>query len=98
MNMHISKADDGASRAWTLRLHLQTGQRINTVRVDGIDVEVLPVEEDLKEDRVRTEGVRAVHIAPVESSVSHAFFPFGGEGGFNLCCVRLCCCVCVVCL
>jgi len=66
----ISAADDGAPRAWVLRIHLRPGHCVTKA--------------DLRQDRTSGGGEKAAvaHLRPVSATpgATWAFAPFGGAG------------------
>ena len=64
LSVDISAADDGAARAWVLRVHLAPGQRVRAAVLDGAAL----ADEAL------------VHLAPTAKSEAGRFSPFGGKG------------------
>lgn len=64
----ISEADDGAARAWVLRVHLGVGQRVVAAQVDGMK---LDLEASLSP---------VTHLTPTTVTDSGSFAPFGGKG------------------
>jgi hypothetical protein len=67
----ISRADDGSSRAWAVRMHLAPGQRAVSAFIDGHALAIDPGTEHSGSPALR-------HLEPLSHPVAHTYFPFAG--------------------
>jgi len=61
----ISASDDGAARAWSIRMHLSPGEKVTNAFIDGV--------------AIGPGRLPALHLEPLTTALAGTFKPFGGS-------------------